>query len=180
MSERPLSDDLNKSIARLVLNYGQLEYTDVCRNWRSIESKAQGTVAIAGIFIAGTFAVLAQFGGMPSWATSVIVGVLFALVGAVLCSLCALFVSEYDALDDTSEVLKRADQVLSADSEIQGKAEIRNFVDDLAKTFARTNAGIHRINRKKANWVLAAQTCLAIGVVAAAVIIAAGALSNWK
>jgi esterase/lipase len=179
MSESPVSDDLHKSVARLMLNYGQLEYGDVCQNWRIIEGKAQGAVAIAGIFIGGVFALMNALNAMPTWALVFLVLVLWLLVAGVLCALRALFVADCECLDDTSSVLEKAHYVLEAGSEEEGKRHIRTLVSQLSEAYARVNSEIHRSNLTKAAWVHRSQTCLAAGIVISVAIITVGAFGGW-
>lgn len=180
MTESPLSEGLHKSAARLMLSYGQLEYADVYQNWRTIEGKAQGSVAIAGIFIGGVFALMQALGAMPMCALVFLVLVLWFLVAAVLCALRALFVTDCECLDDTSEVLKKARYVLDAASEDEGRRQIRTLVKDLSEAYARINSEVHRSNRQKAIWVHRSQTCLAVGIVISVVIISLGAFMGWS
>ena len=45
-----------ESLLKTVLELYREEYNVIGQNWRNLEGKAQGSVAIAGIFIAGAFA----------------------------------------------------------------------------------------------------------------------------
>jgi hypothetical protein len=48
------------SLRKLVLEAYRDEHKEYVANWRNLETKAQGTVAVAGIFIAGVFAFLTK------------------------------------------------------------------------------------------------------------------------
>lgn len=54
-----------ESLGKLVLESFFDEYREYTENWRSLETKAQGNIAIAGIFVAGVFAFLTKSGSTP-------------------------------------------------------------------------------------------------------------------
>jgi hypothetical protein len=174
-----VSDDVHKSIARLMLEYGRLEFADVCETWRDIERKAQGTIAIAGVFIAGVVALLTRFEWLPCYVSAILAGVILLLVVSVLLAVRGLFVSKYDGLRDSAEVFREAEEVLTAASDADAKKAIRTFVKNMADDFSTTNMEIHKVNGRKAEWVLRAQLCLACGAVVTGVLMMVLVFASW-
>jgi hypothetical protein len=174
-----VSDDIHKSIARLMLEFGRLEFDDVCTTWRDIERKAQGTIAVAGVFIAGVVALLTHLHAPPCAVSAVLAGVILLLVVSVLLAVRSLLVSNYDGLKDSADVFKEAEEVLAAPTDSEAKGAIRTFVKNLADDFTKTSSGIHEINLRKANWVRAAQLCLSLGVVITGVLMIVSVFAAW-
>jgi ABC-type multidrug transport system fused ATPase/permease subunit len=78
-------------VRKIVLEAFKEEYKEIGESWKSIETKAQGNIAIAGIFIAGAFGflkdILPQMDYVEKWAFVLIIGF---LVVSVLLSIISL------------------------------------------------------------------------------------------
>jgi hypothetical protein len=171
--EQQVPDEIHKSLAHLILDYGRLEFADACATWRDIERKAQGIVAVSGVFIGGTAALMPRILTHGCVMMAGLALVIAALIGATVFSVLGLRVSQYTALTESSEVRQRAQQVLRATDGQAVKVAIREFVNELAKDISETSAGIDSVNQRKAAWVLAGQVCLAVGVVLGGVVMIA-------
>lgn len=66
------------------------EYEDLNETWRDIDRKAQGAIAISGIFLAAAFAFVRQDHPLEGWQQWVLALALASLVGSVLSSVLAL------------------------------------------------------------------------------------------
>lgn len=56
-----VSDEIHKSISGLLLDHCRIAYNDEAETWRDLERKAQGTAAIAGVFVAAVFLLLRDY-----------------------------------------------------------------------------------------------------------------------
>ncbi len=62
----PTISEKKESLKQTVLDSYREEYKDYADNWRNLETKAQGNIAVAGIFIAGVFAFLTKGNYTPN------------------------------------------------------------------------------------------------------------------
>ena len=90
----PKSSDVNTELLIAALDAFKQEYDRLAKTWEQLDLKAQGTVAIAGIFLGGIFAFITNL--RPSETTSKVALILaiVSLVLSVLFSLLALRVRE--------------------------------------------------------------------------------------
>jgi hypothetical protein len=80
-----------ESLLKAVLDSYQEEYKRIINNWNRLETKAQGSVAIAGIFIAGAFAYLRENIALMQCYQKIMLGAgIICLLIAVLFSILAL------------------------------------------------------------------------------------------
>ncbi len=163
-------DDLHKSIARLVLDHARREYDESNETWRDIEQKAQGTIAIAGIFLGGGFALVRSFGSLPpcsiAWFALAGAGMLVSIVTAIA----ALLVRTVVTLETSDHFRERAEALIAAShTPAEFKTRIRELVFDHARNFDAASAEVDAINSKKAGWVGWAQMSLLVAVLLTAV-----------
>jgi len=94
MAQQPVTADL----LRLALEAYRDEYRDLSESWRNLDTKAQGLVAIAGIFLAAVFAwtrdLPTTFGTCERL---LLVGSCLSLVAAVIAAIWALFIKMMSA-----------------------------------------------------------------------------------
>lgn len=160
-----------EAIGRQALDYAILEYKDVVETWRDIERKAQGTVAIAGIFIAGVVALQGKLSS-TSCAVSASLAVVIALLTlTVVCSIVSMRVSSIEALTGTDEVLKMAKASVERASRADGATTSPEFWEELATLISEPTQAVHAVNRRKADWVAVAQITLGIAVLIVGVLL---------
>lgn len=170
MPERAIRVDLEEKA--LAANYRT--YEAVCSIWREIDTKAQGTITVAGIFVAATFAVITRFPShfsMPElWTLRMSIG---SLVLSVVASLAALWVRKFDYPPTGQEIEERMADTYSVCVE-NGKERTPERVAELEqgilswsrKRWADTIAVVEANNHKKAACLVAAQVFLVVAVVA--------------
>lgn len=173
-----LTDDIHKSVSRMILDYCKAQYEELCGIWRDLERKAQGTVAISSALLAGLLVYL-RFLDSPS-----LVHVAFILVSlgllltSALFSIRALIISEVDCMEDPSTIRKAGDEILSQTDDSEAKAALRSFVSSHAKKWNDISDNLHEVNQGKAGWVQKAQQRLYLAVIATGITIAIGILES--
>jgi hypothetical protein len=150
-----------------VIDAYQDEYKDINENWRSIETKAQGAVAIAGIFAAGAFAftreLMANASASQKWMH--ILTMVF-LISSVVLSICSLFVRRTSAapLGESMENLIR-DILLSEIPEAELPVRLSNFQKQQSARWKTINQELTLANTRKGLLLLTAQCLLVLAIV---------------
>ncbi|HEU4560910.1 MAG TPA: hypothetical protein VFS20_23870 [Longimicrobium sp.] len=85
--------DPRQTLLADALGQYRAEYTLLADRWKVLETKAQGTAAIAGIFVAGVFAITRDLDqSTPFYEVWLLVGVTLLLTTAILFAVRALFI----------------------------------------------------------------------------------------
>ena len=126
------------------------EHRELSDTWRHIETKAQGTAAIAGIFVASVFAFIRFLSEDSAQIEKVLlVFALFFLGLSILFSIAALWVREVTAAPVGDTLHKLVSDLLDA-----GKAKTAENLDKLVRDqvsiWSDVNEEIHNTNHGKA------------------------------
>lgn len=174
MSETKAADQL----IDLALERAQYEYTELAENWKLLDAKAQGTAAIAGIFLAAFVAFVSKdpcsVAGDIHTKLAVAV-LLFLLLASILFAVTAMRVIGFDmppsGRSTRDDVAKLLDLPLNED---ELRAERTKLLRELTEIWLSSGDTIENCNAKKVKLVQRAQRFL----VWAAFFIAALAL--WR
>ena len=145
------------------------EYRELSETWRHLETKAQGTVAIAGIFLAGVFAFVRTLSDNASFCDKALLLIaVLLLVLSVLFAILVLRVREVTSppIGDSLDTLVK--DLLSPGEATQ--EDLVAFVRDQTGMWADANKETHRHNQIKADHLFRAQILLLIAVVVVAVL----------
>ena len=153
-------DGIHKSVSRLLLGHAQKEYEDLCNTWRDLERKAQGNIAIAGIFLAGTTLALRVLESPTTVQKTTIMISLLLLSLSIIQSIRVLFTKEVSAMEDSTEVRVAAEDIFNTYSDQEAKEKIRRFVLKRLVQWEFVNQDVHRVNGIKANILSSAQRLL--------------------
>jgi hypothetical protein len=84
--------EIKKSLYKETLDAYVAQYKDITETWKSLETKAQGTVAIAGIFIASAFVFIKDIrtSNLAFNLKLLLVAAIVCLVLSVVCAILAL------------------------------------------------------------------------------------------
>lgn len=94
------------------------EYALLVDRWKVLETKAQGTAAIAGIFVAGVFAITRDLdGSTPFYEVWLLAGVTLLLTTAILFAVRALFIRNLTDPPAGSQLEQLAMDVVTLDDE---------------------------------------------------------------
>lgn len=152
-------------------------YSDLQGTWADVERKAQGNVAICGIFLAAVLAYIRQTQvGAHGNAASVceiepwlISAAVISLAVSVALSLYVLWVRDVVPPPVASETRRFATDIIEADGSSNSTMRT-NLIHDTITTWDITNASMIAANETKAIWLMRSQWALAIGVIAATII----------
>ena len=141
------------------------EHRELSETWRHIETKAQGTVAISGIFLAGVFAFIRfRWDDAGSAEALLLVLSMLLIVCSVIGSLMALRVRSVSAAP-RGEQLHRLVEDLQDAGEAETPERIRRFLGDQIGSWKSVNEAVQRINSNKAGWLMTAQVFLLAAIV---------------
>lgn len=144
------------------------EYRELSETWRHIETKAQGTVSIAGIFIAAAFAFVHYLSETAPSCERLLLGLALALLGlCVLLSIAALAVREVKAAPIGETLYGMVTELVDA-GEARDAESIDNFVRDQIGLWNEVNEEVRAVNHSKARYLLCAQVALVAALVTVA------------
>jgi hypothetical protein len=173
VSNPPLT---HEAALQQVLAAYQTEFDDAVQHWRSIEGKAQASVAIAGIFLAAGFALVRELDPATMWwVRCLLLLAALCLIAAVVFAVFALKVRTV-AAPPPADALKKLVEDLFRDrdpkrQQVQSQdfdEEIRNFRFDCIRMWKESTSYAEETIRRKAKQLRRAQLALlaAIAVVA--------------
>ena len=146
-------------LSQVVAAY-EYEYRDSADNWKVLDTKAQGSVAVAGIFIAGSLALAQRFTGGTAVASRIVLGVgALLLLIAVGCALVVLKIRSVDAPPDGQSVSDLIKDVIAGGDPVSDERYVRHLHDRI-KAWHKGNGQVSKANSSKATWLWAAQLCL--------------------
>jgi hypothetical protein len=175
-----IEDDVHKSTSRLILDHAHRENAEESAVWRDLDRKAQGTTAIAGIFLAALSLVVPALNTLPMLLSIVFAVAAFLLGATAIQSVRVLFVREVDSIEDSTEFREAAQDILCAPHNAIAKYKLRSFVIQRAQRWEQVNKGLHEANGEKADKLTLAQRLLisAIAVSLASAILSIFVLAN--
>jgi hypothetical protein len=172
----PPPADPRESLLKTVLDAYRDEYEKMVGSWRGLEGKAQGNIAIAGIFIAGAFAFVRDIiRTSPNYQKHIFVVVLVLLVVSVINSLLALRIRSVPGPPGGEMLSKLVGDLLPLISEKDFEDRMQAFIGDQIKGWKQCVEKVREANGDKAVYLWVAQLALlaAILLVAALTIIIA-------
>ena len=165
------ASDIKREILQAVVQAYRDEYSEVLSKWRDLEGKAQGTVAIAGLFLAGVFAFIRQISAETQWIEQVLLCVAVLLLGLTVWYAVRVLTIRKVATPPPPKDYEDAARALV---EIEEPAELDgryvNLAYDLAKAWSETNASVGSANEGKAKSLFVAQQCLRAAIFVVALI----------
>jgi hypothetical protein len=161
MNSNAFFDDENTSDAALIQAYSD-EYARNDDGWKSIENKAQGTIAVAGIFAGFALSYLSD---MPSELTSpmrfLFVAVVVLLFASIVAALFALHVRAYKTAPSGTYYDELVRKYKQASSDGDGPYTIKlNLQKNVLDAWRKAVADSQSANEEKAKRVTIAQVLL--------------------
>lgn len=150
------------TVGSLVLDAYKAQHTEYVDLWKTLDTKAQGTIAIAGIFLAGAFGFARDVGDLEWVPRFLFAGAVVALWASVACAVRALWVSRvrFPPAGETAELeLKRLEHLAKEDR----ASELKVVLYDLASGFRLAITSIEAGIARKATWLLRAQVSIGLG-----------------
>lgn len=159
-------------LLKVALDSYREEYKEVWETWRSLDAKAQGSGAIAGVFLAAGLAwardIPPDLAAPGRWLLGL---ALLAVVVAVAGTVFAMQVRTVQAPplgDETADMVK---DLLNAEPGDDQASRLAGFYADQASTWKDTNADMQRKNLWKAGWLRIAQFSLLVAAVLVAMLV---------
>jgi hypothetical protein len=157
-------DNVRVSLEKEASEAYKEEYKDLLASFQGMDTKAQGVVAIAGIFIGGLFAFLnsSNFVRTPSSMLFLLVGII-VLIGSVLLAILVLRVRDTAGVppgQQTSQILD--DLFALTDDAI--KSALPGFYGDKSRAWGLSVDAVRIDVEKKSDLLWGAQLMLAVGV----------------
>jgi hypothetical protein len=147
-------------------------YKDNEEWWRVLDAKAQGSIAICGVFLAGALAFVNQLVPESPALERLFVGLgIVGLLGAVALSIVALRVREVHRPPDASKVHAQILAIFGAMSEKDAKVRSTNFLVDQAGPWLTAINDLEGIASRKAQLVRWSQTVMLCAVVALTLVV---------
>jgi hypothetical protein len=163
---------LRKDLLDQALLYSSKDYDFLNGTYGALDSKAQATFGVAGLFIAGTVALLGTLSGPDDLSTLsqvLIVATYVLLVGAVLCSVASLRVRQTNAPLRGSAVSKMTLEFIDLpDEEITDEMRT-NWYREQLRVWDDATQSIEAANGAKARWLTVSQITLLVAIVCAGI-----------
>jgi len=168
----PTTLNMHKSTSRLLLSYVEREYDEKVSDWRDIERKAQGTIAISAIFITGIVLSFKIFFAVHYSILAILILSLSILIFVVTRSITALRVNSYHGIENSESILKEANRIFDESDQAIVKKKLCEFVNDRANGWIKASKDLESINANKVKaldqsqtWLLNAIYTLCAGII---------------
>jgi len=152
------------------LRYCTEDYDLVSATYSSLDSKAQATFGVSGLFVAGSVALLNGLQGLRDvspWGVALVVLTYVLLVAAIVASLVALKVREVATPIDSASVAAMTLDVISLpDEELTDQVRANWYRDQLGE-WKRVIKEVEVTNSTKARWLASAQVMLLVAIICA-------------
>jgi hypothetical protein len=167
-SMRPIS--VQEELLREALEAYRAEYKELSDDWKTIDTKLQGTITVCGIFIAGIIALIKDFSPHASRDQRMLLISVSIILGlSVLSCIIALFVRAIPYVPEGSDLARLVDDIVEERS--VSDEQIQNYIRDQIRLWQRPNADIALSNAAKAWLLLAGQTLLVFAIAFSVVLI---------
>jgi hypothetical protein len=159
------------ALIELALERARYEYTELAENWKQLDTKAQGTGALSGVFLAAVFAFSQQTSPLLAvpWIKGLALGLVFLLTAAILCAVLSLWTREAQMPPDAETVRDQVKAFLGADlDDVARRAERDAILAGFLDEWVAANATLSARNAAKVRWLMRAQSLLVIGALISA------------
>ncbi|HEX8691791.1 MAG TPA: hypothetical protein VF746_05195 [Longimicrobium sp.] len=149
------------ALLKLAVEAHSETYRDLTQSWRSLETKAQGTAAISGIFLAGAFAFAREIpeGARAGTTELLIVTVLLLVLSAGF----SLWVQRIRLMPTAPSSLLAPQWIAAIRSQVpraEWPERLVGFYEEYDRNWGTTNAALVNILGKKARSLVVAQILL--------------------
>lgn len=166
----PEPDDPRELLIRDALDGYKEEYRELSETWRSHDAKAQGTIAISGIFLAGMLAfvrTLTQTAAHTEKCLLTATAVLLTL--SIICCLLVLWIRNVTSAPLGESLAALVKDLLRGEDGIAPEG-LLNYCHDQAEMWNRTNQDVEIVNKKKVRHLINAQVLLLLAIGCAGIV----------
>lgn len=147
----------------------QEEHADLSTQWSNLDSKAQATASIAGIFVAAILTFVRELSASAALEERLALNVaVILLTTCILLAVLALRIREVDSRP-SEEIMKMITDLVDSGEESSSQY-LRTFANTHANAWKQVNADIYKSVRVKANYTFAAQASLFAAAMFAAIV----------
>lgn len=158
--------DIEVRLYEAALQIRKEHYRDLMERWRSIETKAQGTIATTGILIAGILAFIRELElGASTAERGLLALLLIASVVALILSVAALRVRNVSEAPFAVSVESLITDVIRESN--LNEEDWRDVVREQSNRWGLTTTNLHQANELKARRVALGQVALTLSAVLA-------------
>jgi len=162
---------MRRTLRQTVLDSYKEEYKELSDVWKSLETKAQGTVTIAGIFIAAAFTFAKDLAStrLDYYGKLFLAGAIVLLIPTIILSVLALRRRTIKWIPAGIDVERWADDIEDVpNDELTDRA--RRFIDVHSEVWRETVASKKKATAKKEELLYAAQILLLFAIGAATIV----------
>jgi esterase/lipase len=161
---------LEEQLVRETLDAYRAEYKERSEDFKNLDVKAQGTITVCGIFLAGVIALLKDLSSKVTQDQRLlIICIAVMLSSSVICCMTALLVRRIIAVPQASDQDKLVDLFLKIQT--PSDTQVANHIRDQYSLWADANTELLRANESKAGRLTVGQVMLVLAILASAVLI---------
>ena len=165
----PTVAEIHDSLREATLDAYRDEYGEYSETWRTLETKAQGNIAVAGIFIAGSLAYLTKTDlNLAQHEQVFLLAAIICLIVSVVLSIIVLRSEEVTPPPLGSFVSHFSSVLLTKTNQTELETYVVTFFNDHAKQWEQVISEIRDGNDTKALFLWRAQLLLIIAIFAVA------------
>jgi hypothetical protein len=138
------------------------EYEELSEVWRNLDAKAQGNVAVCGIFVAGILAFISDAQGHSCCQKILLSSTIACLSICVVIAVLVLRVREVVAAPMGERLAELVNDLAAAGD--FDDVRFLNFLADQARLWRDANDQVREVNHKKADCLFASQCLLVIAI----------------
>lgn len=158
-------------LLKLALQAHGEAYKDLTQSWRGVETKAQGTAAVAGVFLAGAFAFARELPqNVRPEASRLLIGTVLLLILSAIIALWSQRIQQMPYPPSSVSVHQWIEDIRRSDPADERSARLVGFYEDYNDAWLTTNTRLITIINRKARFVLVSQVALLIAGVLVAVL----------
>lgn len=158
-------------LAKSVLDSYLFEYKDYMAWWNGLDRKAQGTVAIAGIILAGALAFARQLSVNTPFYEQILLSVaIVLLLCAIGFAVFTLIVRMVSLPPDAKQIEELAIEILSTSDSANLSDRVSGIVYDQTALWSKCTQDLYEGCRAKANQVIIAQILILVAAILTAVV----------
>ena len=159
------TQDPETQLLRDTLDAYKEEHSELSENWRNLDGKAQGVIAVAGILLAGMFAFVRTLSQAATcgerWFVTVAA---ISIMASIALALVVLWIRTVPAAPLGESLEPLVDDLLDSEDGMEPD-RLHNLSRDHARMWKSTNVEIQKVNEFKARYVQRAQGVLMLGIV---------------
>ena len=155
----------NQILLESIISF-QDEYKDLYDTWKAIDSKAQASATIAGVFLAAVFAIAREIPSTFQQFQRIFLAVaIFLLVITVCLCVFGMQIRKISAPPIGENLKELVNDLLPILTERNKNVRIYRFLRDKIDLWDISNSDLKKICLKKASWIQFGQVCLVIAII---------------